>query len=76
MREEGIERETMGARGTSRHTHTQPIISPRPGPVLTTYTHAGECSSDFARRQTHTNGILAIVILYSFACTNLHKNIS
>lgn len=34
MREEGIERETMGARGTSRHT--QPIICPRPGPVLTT----------------------------------------
>lgn len=53
-KEEGIERETMGARGTSRHTHTygpssvsglKTHIHSRPRTYTNTHIYGGTCHS-------------------------------
>lgn len=77
-REEGIERETMGARGTSRHAHVQPIIWSWSGPAPATRTQAEADSSQILHLVTHKhicrNSMVRMVKLYRFAYTNLHKH--
>lgn len=77
-REEGIERETMGARGTSRHTHT---YSPSCAPGLDLHWQHHTCKSIQHRLCTRSrtsklcrNCVLCIVKWYRFAYTNLQKH--
>lgn len=71
MREEGIERETMGARGTSRNTHTQTIIFPKAWTCIDNTHACKRMQVQTLHEVTHKpkcrKGILAIVKLYNFA---------
>lgn len=67
MKEEGIERETMGARGTSAHTHThtrEPSSGPGLDGVLTTHAREGEAALNLPQKHK----------VYSSAFIQIHTN--